>query len=121
MALGADRVRIIVTGDGVEMGSSEEALFYGLMRLWKFPVERAGRSEAVKVDGNGWYCPGFYLPGLNIWADVKGFEDDGDRAGYAAWRAEGHKLAVLRREDLHVLMTRADASGVWEQLRIWAR
>lgn len=53
--------------------------------------------------------------------EIKGFEDDNHRARYAGWRMSGWRLAVLRREELHVLMTRANASVVVEQLKIWAR
>lgn len=109
----------IVVEDAIVLDSPYEALFYGLLRLWKIPVERADRSEAVKVGGNGWYCPDFYLPDLKTWVEVKGYEDEDDRARYAAWRAEVHKLAVLRREELDVLRTRANASEVREQLKYW--
>jgi hypothetical protein len=100
--------------------SGFECLFWGICSIWKIPVERADRSKAQDVNGSGWYCPDFYLPGLDIWVEVKGFEDEDDRMRYSAWRWPGRKLAVLRREELHVLMTRANDSEVREQLRTWA-
>jgi hypothetical protein len=40
----------------------------------------------------------------------------------AAWRSlSSRPLAVLYREELHVLMTRANGHVVREQLKIWAR
>jgi hypothetical protein len=110
----------IVVEDAMVLDSPYEALFYGLMRLWKIPAERADRSHAQDVNGSGWYCPDFYLPGLDIWVEVKGFEDDNHRARYAGWRMSGRKLTVLRREELHTLMTRANGNVVAEQIKIWA-
>jgi hypothetical protein len=115
-------VKIIIADDAIVLDSPYEALFYGLMRLWKVPCERADRSMAVQPIDDGWYCPDFYLPGLDTWVEVKGFEDEDDRIRYEAWRkaGAGRRLAVLRREELHVLMTRANANEVREQLRTWA-
>lgn len=98
-----------ITVDGIELNSPEEALFYGLMRLWKVPCERADRSRAISVNGSGWYCPDFYLPEQDLWAETKGFEEEDHRLRYACWRMPGKKLAVLRREQLDVL--RAIAQG----------
>jgi hypothetical protein len=104
-----DGVKIIVTEDGVTLDSAEQALFYGLCILRGIPVECA----------DGHWAPSFYLPSLNIWVEVS------DSWGNPGWAAElvarGERLAVLRREELEVLMTRANASVVVEQLRIWAR
>jgi hypothetical protein len=111
----------IVLEDAMVLDSPYEALFYGLCRLWKIPCERADRQQAVPVNGDGWYCPDFYLPDLQIYVEVKGFEDDDDRARCAAWRAVPHELAVLHREELHVLRTRANDGVVKQQLKIWAR
>lgn len=110
----------IVVDDAIVLDSGYEALFWGLCSLWKLPVERGDRAKAVAVGLNGWYCPDFYMPGLNIWVEVKGFEDEDDRLRYDTWRMSGRKLAVLRREELDVLRTRANANEVWEQLRAWA-
>lgn len=111
----------IVVDDAVVLDSGFEALFWGLCSLWKIPVERADRSKAVMIGGNGWYCPDFYVLGLNAWVEVKGFEDDDDRARYDAWRAEGHTLAVLHREELETLRRQASVNEAWEQLKLWAR
>lgn len=110
----------IVVDDAVVLDSGFEALFWGLCALWKIPVDRADRSRAIDVNGGGWYCPDFYLPGLHIWVEIKGFEDGDDRLRYDVWRLAGRKLAVLRREELHVLMTRANVNEVWKQLQTWA-
>jgi hypothetical protein len=110
----------IVVEDAMVLDSPYEALFYGLMRLWKIPVERGDRAKAIDVNGSGWYCPDFYLPGLHIWVEVKGFEDNDDRLRYDVWRLSGRKLVVLRREELHVLRVQPGVNEAWEQLRIWA-
>lgn len=111
----------IVVDDAVVLDSGFEALFWGLCSLWKVSVERADRKYAQDVNGSGWYCPDFYMPGLDIWIEVKGFEDDSHRARYAGWRMSGRKLTVLRREELDVLRTRANATEFWKQLQVWAR
>lgn len=98
----------IVVDDAVVLDSTYEALFWGLCSLWKLPVERADRSKAVPVNGNGWYCPDFYVPSMNIWVEVKGFEDDDDRARYAAWARDGHHLTVLDRDGLIIMRAAKD-------------
>jgi hypothetical protein len=92
----------IVVEDAMVLDSPYEALFYGLMRLWKVPCERADRSTAVQVYDDGWYCPDFYLPDEQTWVEIKGFEDDDDRIRYEAWRkaGAGRKLVVLGRDEL---------------------
>jgi len=90
----------IVVDDAVVLDSGYEALFWGLCSLWKLPVERADRSLAVRVGEDGWYCPDFWLPTLGLYVETKGFEDDDDRARYAAWQDAGYRLRVLDRDDL---------------------
>lgn len=103
--------KIVIKDDGVTLESPDEALFYGLLRLLKVPVERTthlwpeGRS-----DGKYQWCPDFYLTGKDLWVEVKGSEDDDDRARCVAWRAAGHRLAVLHREQLDVLRVIAQDS-----------
>ena len=109
----------IVVEDAIVLDSGFEAFFWGLCSLWKIPCERADRGLAVRV-GEGWYCPDFWLPSLDIYVEIKGPEDEDDRARYAAWRAEERQLAVLRREELHTLRTRANDHAVKQQLRIWS-
>lgn len=100
----------IVVDDAVVLDSGYEALFWGLCSIFKIPVERADRSHAQDVNGSGWYCPDFFLPGQSIWVEVKGFEDEDDRMRYRAWRMPGRRLAVLRREELDVLRVIAQGS-----------
>ncbi len=87
--------------------SSYECLFWALCMFWKVPVQRADRALAIPVNGDGWYCPDFrvVIPhlDLDIWVEVKGFEDDDDRSRYSAWRTAGHKLAVADRDLLDSL------------------
>lgn len=115
-------MKITVAEDGIALDSPEEALFYGLCRFHGIPVERVGRSRAQDVSGSGWYCPDFYLPGLDAWVEVvSGNAEEGTRAQRTGWRMPSRRLAVLYRDELHVLMTRANSHVVQEQLKIWAR
>jgi hypothetical protein len=100
----------IVVEDAMVLDSPYEALFYGLMRMWKIPCERADRSQAVSVNGSGWYCPDFYLPEQDLWTEIKGFEEEDHRLRYARWRASGRMLAVLRREQLDALRVMAQGT-----------
>lgn len=95
----------IVVEDAMVLDSPYEALFYGLMRLWKIPCERGDRGQAISVNGSGWYCPDFYLPESDLWVEVKGFEEEDHRLRYACWRMSGKRLAVLRKGELHALRT----------------
>ncbi len=99
----------IVVEDSVVLDSKWEALFWGLCGFLKIPVERGDRSQAVAI-GNGWYCPDFFLPQREIWVEVKGFEDEDDRARYAAWRAAGHLLAVVGPQELEGLRREPSAA-----------
>jgi hypothetical protein len=113
-------VKHIVIENAVVLDSGFEAFFFGLCRLWKIPIDRADRAEAVPVNDSGWYCPDFKMPSLGLYVEVKGPEDADDPDRYAAWRATGRRLAVLRREELHTLRTRANDGVIMQQLRIWA-
>ncbi|MCW2929983.1 MAG: hypothetical protein JWM19_945 [Actinomycetia bacterium] len=111
--------KIVIKDDGVTVESPEEALFYGLMRLWKIPCERGDRSRAIDVNGSGWYCPDFYLPDLDAWVEVKGFEEEDHRLRYDCWRISGKRLAVLKPGELHALRqswTRDGAIGYLNDL-----
>jgi len=104
-----NRTRKFYGVEGLEIvfESSYECLFWALCALWKIPIERADRDQAIEVNGNGWYCPDFWLPDLDLWVEVKGFEDDDDRDRYAAWRTDDRHLLVIRREELHELRQQA--------------
>lgn len=101
--------------------SSFECLFWSFCMFRKIPVDRADRALAIPVNGKGGYCPDFYLPQLQLYIEVKGVEDEDDPEKWAAWRERGHQLAVLRRQELEVLLTRANSNVVQQQLRIWAQ
>jgi hypothetical protein len=110
----------IVVEDAVVLDSPYEAFFYGLMRLWKIPVERADRTLAVAVGDNGWYCPDFYLPDMDAWVETKGVAGPEDPPRWAAWREGGRRLALLGREDLKFLGLRANEGDLRRQLDFMA-
>jgi hypothetical protein len=88
--------RFYAVGDfDIVFESSYECLFWSLCMFAKLPVERADRSQAVQFGEDGWYCPDFWLPTLGLFIETKGYEDDDDRARYAAWRETGRPLLVL--------------------------
>ena len=106
----------IVVEDAIVLDSGYEALFFGLCRFVKLPVERADRSQAVPVGADGWYCPDFYLPLTQLWIETKGFEDDDDRARYAAWRQHHGHLLALNRMGFERILLSLGADPLHEQL-----
>lgn len=119
-------MKITVARDAVALDTPEEALFYGLCCFHEIPVERVVLSAVTEGGGLLWHWPAFRitLPGtLAIYAEVSdGQTESALRPCRTSWRASTpHRLAVLYREELHVLMTRANSHAVREQLKIWAR
>jgi hypothetical protein len=113
-----------ITEDNIELDSPEEALFYGLCALHGILVQRNTPVIAgIEMPGGLWYAPGFYLPAMDLWVEVSDGEHEAAlRHGRDRWRTLGtRRLAVLYREELRVLMTRANSHVVTEQLKIWAR
>ena len=96
--------------------SGYECLFWSLCMFVKLPVERADRSWAVPVGDGGWYCPDFYLPLIKLWVETKGFEDDDDRARYAAWRQHRGHLLALNRTGFERILLSLGADSLHEQL-----
>jgi hypothetical protein len=98
---------IIVSKDGIELNSPEEALFYGLCRFHEIPVERVMLSAEVE-EGRLWYWPAFRVAVpkiLDLHAEVADPQTDSAlRPCRAAWRARSAGiLAVLYREELDTL------------------
>jgi transposase len=106
----------ILVEDAVVLDSPYEALFWGLCSLFKLQVERADRSQAVPI-GDGWYCPDFWLPTVDLYVETKGYENEDDRARYAAWRTSGRPLLVLGRENLISLLRDLPTHGLEQELR----
>jgi hypothetical protein len=116
----------ITTAPDIAPDSPMEALFYGLCYFHEVPAERVMLSAAAERGGQLWYWPGFCVavPGsLALYAEVSdGQHESVMRPLRTSWRASTpHRLAVLYRDELHVLMTRANSHAFMEQLKIWAR
>ncbi len=56
-------------------------------------------SEAFKYEWNGerWYHPDFYIPSLDLYVEVKGYETDRDRA---KWLHFPKKLCIIRQVEI---------------------
>jgi endogenous inhibitor of DNA gyrase (YacG/DUF329 family) len=89
---------VAMRDEDVLLDSSWEAFYWGLCRLLKVAIERFDRDGCV--DG---YGPDFYLPGLGLYVEIKGVEDDADPSKWAAFRASGRQLMVLDRGALLAL------------------
>lgn len=78
--------------DDVVLDSGWEALFWGLCKFLKIPIERVDRSQAVSFDGKT-YAPDFFLPTENIYIEIKGMLDDDDIDRWQNWK--NHHMAHL--------------------------
>ena len=118
-------MKITMAQDGIALNSPEEALFYGLCCFHEIPVEHVLLSARLEHDGPLWHWNGFHVTGpgsLNMSVEISdGSNEASLRRLRDAFRQSGHRLAVLYREELRVLMTRANGHQVEKQLRIWAR
>lgn len=102
----------IIVDDAVVLDSGYEVLFWGLCAFLKIQVERFDRNQCIELDSGNFYGPDFYLPVLDVYVEVKGFEDEDDRNRYAAWRQK-RSLVVVDTDMLGVL--RADSRGDFEK------
>jgi len=90
------RTRQIIV-DGIKLQGQWEVDFY----LWAKSAGLDPRrpSEAFKYEWNGerWYHPDFYIPSLDLYVEVKGYETDRDRA---KWLHFPKKLCIIRQVEI---------------------
>ena len=105
--------RSLKVGDAI-LDSTYEAAVVGWCGTRKVPWVRFDREQAISYN-DGWYGPDFVIDN-RFYVEVKGLEDDDDRARYDAWRATGRKLVVLDRDRIDQLWTTSDVALLesWE-------
>lgn len=94
----------IVVDDATVLDSGYEALFWGLCRFHKVPIERYDREQGVEWSKDCWYAPDFLLPSLGVAVELKGVEDPEDDMRWEAFTEQRGALVVLLREDLEALL-----------------
>ena len=80
--------------------SSYEAFFWGACKIAKIPIDRFDRDHGVAWADGKWYAPDFWIPGLNLAVEIKGYEDPDDAARWAAYRKTQGALVVLTSVEL---------------------
>jgi len=97
------------------LDSGWEALFWGLCKLLKVPVERMDRSCAV-TDGTITYAPDFVVGDLAV--EIKGLVDDDDPKRWALWHRQRGPLAVVTGPILESLRKVSDAETLMYLLSV---
>lgn len=76
------------------LDSGWEALFWGLCKFLKVPIERVDRALAIEWAPGQYYAPDFIMGGTYV--EIKGLEDDEDQEKWHAWNSYGHgRLLIL--------------------------
>jgi hypothetical protein len=75
-----------------------ELEFYQYCERKNIKIQRSNEWFEYEWDGLRKYFPDFYLPDLNTYVEVKGYETDRDKA---KWSAFPKKLIIIRKEDIH--------------------
>ena len=83
--------------DGIKLQGQWEVDFY----IWARDsgLEPRRPTDAFKYEWNGerWYHPDFYLPSLDMYVEVKGYETDRDRA---KWLTFPKKLRIIKETEI---------------------
>jgi hypothetical protein len=94
------RVKQIII-DGVKLHGSWEAAFYSWAKKNDLKPERCLNGFDYFWNGKERkYFPDFYLPNLNLYVEVKGYETEQDRE---KWRQFPERIIVLRRPEINMI------------------
>ena len=95
------RVKQIIV-DGVKLHGSWEATFYSWAKENNLNPERCLTGFDYFWNGkNRKYFPDFYLPNLDLYVEVKGYETEQDRE---KWRQFPKKIIVLKKEEIRSIL-----------------
>jgi hypothetical protein len=83
--------------DGLKLHGNWEVLFYQWAKDAGFLPERCLKSFSYEWNGTRSYYPDFYLPTLNLYIEVKGYETEQDRA---KWNHFPERLIVLKKKEI---------------------
>ena len=83
--------------DGIKLQGQWEVDFYNWSKNNNLSPERPIQGFAYEWNGIRKYFPDFYIPLLNIYVEVKGYETDRDRA---KWQQFTKKLHIVKNEEI---------------------
>lgn len=83
--------------DGVKFQGKWELEFYQYCVENKINIKKSNEYFEYEWNGTRKYFPDFYLPDLDLYIEVKGYETERDRA---KWTNFPKKLKIIRKEDI---------------------
>jgi hypothetical protein len=83
--------------DGIKFQGSWELIFYNYCKSNQISVERCTESFPYTWEGERSYYPDFYLPDLDLYIEIKGYETERDRK---KWEHFPKSLKVLKEKDI---------------------
>ena len=90
------RVKLIEV-DGIKLRGTWEVIFYNWAKNNNLNPQKCLKSFPYEWDKPRQYFPDFYLPSLDVYVEVKGYETDRD---IAKWKHFPEKLIILRKEEI---------------------
>lgn len=84
--------------NNIKFQGSWELIFYKWAEESNVLIERLNIGFSYIWNGERTYFPDFYLPELDLYIEVKGYETDRDRA---KWDQFPHKLKIVRKDDIN--------------------
>jgi hypothetical protein len=82
---------------GISFQGKWELIFFEWCLEAGLTISRASKGFPYTWEGERTYFPDFFIPDLNVYVEVKGYETERDRA---KWRDFPHALIVVRRADI---------------------
>lgn len=83
--------------DGIKFQGQWEVDFYLWAKESGLSPERPKESFQYEWHGIRWYHPDFYIPSLNLYVEVKGYETERDQA---KWVAFPKKLRIIKAAEI---------------------
>ena len=83
--------------DGIKFQGRWELEFYQYCKDNCILIERSNEWFEYEWNGTRKYFPDFYLPELNLYIEVKGYETDRD---IAKWRDFPKQLKIIKKQDI---------------------
>lgn len=83
--------------DGIKFQGKWELKFYIFCKTNNIYIVRSNEWFEYEWNGTRKYFPDFYLPDLQMYVEVKGYETERDKA---KWQSFPNKLLVVRKEDI---------------------
>jgi hypothetical protein len=90
------RVKQVIM-DGIKLQGKWEVEFYKWAKINGLNPQRCTRGFPYEWNGSRTYFPDFYLPNLDLYIEVKGYERERD---LAKWSQFPEKLIVLKKQEI---------------------